>query len=156
MAGTSLGLLTDTFPSERPPNGTVFEALMAHAIPWKNYYSTLPSSLIWSYLTGVPGIASHLSKIDEFFADAAAGTLPSFSMVDPDFDKQSEENPQDVQYGDQFLSQVVNAVMTSPQWPGTLLVWMLRRVGRLLRPRPPAQGGQARRRAPCTPPGIRA
>ena len=123
MAGTSLGLLTDTFPSDRPPNGTVFEALMAHSISWKNYYSSLPSSLIWSYLAGVPGYDSHVAKIGEFFADAAGGTLPSFSLVDPDFGKQSEENPQDVQYGDQFLSQVVNAVMTSPQWPGTLLVW---------------------------------
>ena len=55
MAGTSLGLLIDTFPSDRPPNGTVFEALMAHSISWKNYYSSLPSSAIWSYLGGVPG-----------------------------------------------------------------------------------------------------
>jgi len=123
MAGTSLGLLIDTLPSDRPPNGTVFEALMAHAISWKNYYSSLPSSLIWTYQAGVPGFASHLAKIGEFFSDASAGTLPSFSLVDPDFGKQSEENPQDVQYGDQFLSQVVNAVMSSPQWPGTLLVW---------------------------------
>ncbi len=123
MAGTSLGLLTDTLPGDRPPNGTVLEALTAHSISWQNYYSTLPSSLIWSYQAGVPGFSSHLSKIDQFFTDAAAGTLPSFSLVDPDFEKQSEENPQDVQYGDQFLSQVVNAVMSSPQWPGTLLVW---------------------------------
>ena len=44
-------------------------------------------------------------------------------MVDPDFDSQSEEDPQDVQYGDQFLAKVVNAVLASPQWPHTLLVW---------------------------------
>ena len=123
MAGTSLGLLTDTFPSDRPPNGTVFEALMVHDISWKNYYSSLPSSLIWSYQAGLTGFTSHLAKIDQFFTDASAGNLPSFSLVDPDFDHQSEENPQDVQYGDQFLSKVVNAVMASPQWPGALLVW---------------------------------
>ena len=31
MAGTSLGLLSDTLPTDEPPNGTVFEALTAHA-----------------------------------------------------------------------------------------------------------------------------
>jgi phospholipase C len=123
MAGTSLGLLTDTFPSDRPPNGTIFESLNAHGITWKNYYSTLPSSLIWTYLGSVPNYSSNLVPINGFFAAAAAGTLPAFSLVDPNFSVQSEENPQDVQYGDKFLSDVVSAVMASPQWPGTLLVW---------------------------------
>jgi len=66
---------------------------------------------------------SHLENVSEFFTDAAAGTLPAVSLVDPDFSNQSQENPQDVQYGDQFLSQVVQAVMASPQWASTLLVW---------------------------------
>ncbi len=44
-------------------------------------------------------------------------------MVDPNFETQSQEDPQDVQYGDQFLAQVVHAVMDSPQWPHTILVW---------------------------------
>ena len=66
---------------------------------------------------------SHLVAADQFAADAAAGTLPAFSLVDPNYETQSQENPQDVQYGDQLLAQVVNAVMASPQWPHTLLVW---------------------------------
>jgi len=123
MAGTSLGLLTDVFPGEAPPNGTIFQSLDAHGISWKNYYSSLPSALIWSYQAGLPGFSSHLASNARFLADATAGTLPAVSMVDPEFGKQSEEDPQDVQYGDQFLAQVVNAVMASPQWPHTLLVW---------------------------------
>jgi phospholipase C len=153
MAGTSLGLLNDTFPSDRPPNGTVFEALMAHSISWGNYYSTLPSSAIWSYLFGVPGYSSHLSKIGQFFIDAAAGTLPSFSLVDPDFSNQSEENPQDVQYGDQFLAQVVNAVMASPQWPGTLLVWCYDESGGYYDHVPPPKAVKPDSVAPITSPG---
>src|ERR1700693_3390503 len=43
MAGTSLGLIDDTFPSELPPNGIIFEQFNKHGITWKNYYSTLPS-----------------------------------------------------------------------------------------------------------------
>jgi phospholipase C len=123
MAGTALGLLYDILNSDHPPNGTIFELLNRYGISWRNYYSDLPSALIWTYLAGEPGISSNLVGIDGFFTDAAAGTLPSFSLVDPNFSMQSEENPQDVQFGDVFLSQVVNAVMASPQWSSTLLVW---------------------------------
>lgn len=123
MAGTSLGLITDTLNDDQPPNGTIFEALNTHGISWKNYYSTLPSYLIWTYLANDPAVTANAVNISEFFSDAAAGTLPAYSMVDPNFDTQSEENPQDVQFGDQFMSQVINAVMSSPQWPNTLLVW---------------------------------
>ena len=123
MAGTSLGLLNDTFPGEAPPNGTVFQALDTHGISWKNYFSDVPSALIWPFQASLPGFSGHLTKIESFYTDAAAGTLPAVSLVDPDFGKQSQENPQDVQFGDQFLAQVVNAVMHSPQWPHTLLVW---------------------------------
>ena len=123
MAGTSLGLLNDTFPAAAPPNGTIFQALDAHGITWKNYYSSLPSALIWSYQASLPGFSAHLASQATFLADAAAGTLPAFSMIDPNFGTQSEEDPQDVQYGDQFLATVVNAVMASPQWPHTMLVW---------------------------------
>jgi len=123
MAGTALGLLYDDLNGDVPPNGTIFQALNAYGISWKNYYSNDPSSLIWTYLAGEPNILDNLVGISQFYADAEAGTLPSFSLVDPNFDTSSEENPQDVQYGDQFLSQVVNAVMASPQWPETILVW---------------------------------
>ncbi len=121
MGGTSLGLVNDVLNSDRPPNGTMFEALNAHGISWKNYYSSLPSALIWSYLGG--SVVPNLIKISQFFMDAATNNLPAVSLVDPDFGTQSEENPQDVQFGEQFLAQVVQAVMSSPQWPHTMLVW---------------------------------
>jgi phospholipase C len=123
MAGTSLGLIADTLNVDVPPNGTIFETLNNYGISWNNYYSNTPSYLIWTYLYDNPAVSSRAVGIDQFFTDAAAGTLPAYSMVDPNFETSSEEDPQDVQFGDQFLSQVINAVMASPQWPGTLLVW---------------------------------
>ncbi len=123
MAGTSLGLLYDVLNDDRPPNGTIFETLNRYGISWRNYFANVPSALIWTYLAGEPDIGPNLVGIDQFFSDAAAGTLPAYSMVDPNFGTSSEENPQDVQFGDQFMSQVINAVMSSPQWPTTLLVW---------------------------------
>jgi phospholipase C len=124
MAATSLGQVADTLnATERPPNGTIFESLEAHGITWKNYYSSLPTVGIWTYLLGEPQTSAGLANISQFYTDAAAGSLPGFSIVDPDFGTQSEEDPQDVQYGEQFLAQVVNAVMSGPGWAKTLLVW---------------------------------
>ena len=37
---------------------------------------------------------------------------------------QSEENPEDVQLGEQFVAGVVDAVLSGPAWPRTLLVWL--------------------------------
>jgi phospholipase C len=37
---------------------------------------------------------------------------------------ESEENPEDVQLGEAFVARVVNAVMSGPAWPRTLLVWL--------------------------------
>jgi len=124
MAGTANGVVSTTdaaLLAPPPPNGTIFDRFAAHGIPWRNYYSDLPSSGI--ILETVVKHPEALSPIERFFADAAAGTLPSFSLVDPDFDVSSEENPQDVQMGERFAARVVDAVMKGPGWPRTLLVW---------------------------------
>lgn len=60
--------------------------------------------------------------IADFFTDCAAGTLPSFSVVDPESFEGSEENPQDVQTGAYYAYQVIDAIMRSPAWPSTALV----------------------------------
>ena len=126
-AGTSMGETTDDATNlSKPPNGTILEMLNTYDISWKNYYtssSKTPSYLVWLYQLSNSDISSKAVDISNFFSDATAGTLPAVSIIDPNFGTQSEENPQDVQYGDQFMSQVVNAVMASPQWPSTMLVW---------------------------------
>ena len=123
LAGTSLGLIDDTFPPALPPNGVIFQQFDKHGITWKDYYSTLPTLGVFLPLLGDPALRAGLAGIDQFYADAAAGTLPSFSLVEPDYEKQSEEDPQDVQFGDQFLGKVVNAVMSGPGWSSTMLIW---------------------------------
>jgi phospholipase C len=123
IAGTSLGLIDDTFPPALPPNGVIFEQLNTHGITWKDYYTTLPTLGVYLPLLQDKALVSGLAHIDQFYLDAAAGTLPSFCLVEPDFGRQSEEDPQDVQFGDQFVGQVVNAVMSGPNWPTTMLIW---------------------------------
>ena len=42
-------------------------------------------------------------------------------MVNPNYDSVSEENPQDIQFGERFVAAVTNAVLHSPQWRRTAL-----------------------------------
>jgi phospholipase C len=75
------------------------------------------------YPLGIARFMLHVRSLEEFFADADAGTLPAFSIVDPDFEGYSEENPQDVRKGESFAAEVINRVMHGKGWPGTLLIW---------------------------------
>jgi phospholipase C len=76
------------------------------------------------YPLGFARCMRHLRTTRQFFADAAAGTLPGVSIVDPDFGLYSEENPQDISQGESFAAAVVNAVTHGPGWESTLLLWI--------------------------------
>jgi phospholipase C len=136
-AGTAWGLTTSAAPRPHdrpPPHGTVFDRLAAHGISWTNYYTDIPqTALIPSIARHHPG---HLAVIDRFFTDCASGQLPAYSLVDPRidiaellggqprYDGDDEENPQNIRYGEQFVARVVDAVLRSPAWPRTMLVWL--------------------------------
>lgn len=66
----------------------------------------------------------NLRHFKQFRRDAARGRLPSFSIVDPNFDHTSEENSQDIAAGQRFASEVVRCVMDGPKWRETLLIWL--------------------------------
>jgi phospholipase C len=154
VAGTAFGLvstdvnsLSPTTPP--PPNGTIFDRLAAHQISWRNYFTDLPATgVVPSVIEKYP---DRLASIAQFHLDCATGSLPAVSFVDPEFglagevggglatiplppvkgisdriseQGQSEENPQDIQLGQDFVARVVNSVLHSPAWPRTLLVWL--------------------------------
>jgi phospholipase C len=73
---------------------------------------------------GIGRCMQHVRSLDEFFADAEGGTLPAFSIVDPDFEANSEENPQDIRKGESFAAAVINAVLHGAGWEHTLLIWV--------------------------------
>ena len=76
------------------------------------------------YPLGLASCVRHLRRTEQFFADADAGRLPAVSIVDPDFETYSEENPQDITRGESFAAEVINRVMNGPGWPHTLLIWL--------------------------------
>jgi phospholipase C len=60
--------------------------------------------------------------VQSFYEQAAAGTLPALSFVDPSFNGESQgtsgdEHPlADVRVGQAFIADIVHAFMESPQW----------------------------------------
>jgi len=76
------------------------------------------------YPLGLRRCLRHVKPSPDFFAAAAGGTLPAFSVVDPNFDDFSEQNPQDIRRGESFAAEGIRAVMTGAGWPDTVLIWL--------------------------------
>ena len=123
LAATSIGQIDDTTPAvtDYPANGTIFDELDAHAISWKDYFSTTPSAELFPPLY-LKNAGTKVVPIADFFTDAAAGTLPGYSLVEPDYGHQSEENPQNIAVGEEFAASVINAVINGPAWDRTALL----------------------------------
>jgi phospholipase C len=122
-AATAFGNITTELPKvddPSPPGGTIFDKLDAFGVTWRNYSSGLPEIALY------PAVflkhQDKVSKIEQFVSDAAAGTLPSYSLVTP-HPNVSEENPQDIHQGESFAAGIINAVMKSPAWSKTVLIF---------------------------------
>ena len=68
---------------------------------------------------------THARRREQFFADAAAGTLPPYSWLEPNMlfgELDDYHPPTDIRTGEQFLAAVYDAVRNSPQWESTALL----------------------------------
>ena len=123
IAGTALGnISTDVTGISKvdAPNGTIFDRLDEHGISWKDYYTDLPTCALFEpVFLNNPTKAVHVSQ---FFTDAASGSLPSFSLVDP-YANFSEEDG-DITVGEGYAALVINAVLHGPAWHKTALIWV--------------------------------
>jgi phospholipase C len=123
FTGTASGLISTNLTETNQltaANGSIFDRLDAHHIDYAVYYSDLPSwAIVPGQVTAARGARQH--KFDDFYPDVAAGKLPAFTFLDPNYSTTSEENPQDVQVGEEFIGRVVNALMRAPTWKNTAL-----------------------------------
>jgi phospholipase C len=124
FAGTSSGTINDTIAPAPPANGSIFDRLDAHHIDWAVYYEpgngSYPSLLLVPG-TDTPARASRIRTFDQFLVQAAAGKLPQFTFLDPNYHTTSEENPQDIQVGERYIAQVVHTLMRAHTWKHTVL-----------------------------------
>jgi phospholipase C len=123
ISATSLGMVNDDLSmiGDYPPNGTIFDTLDKAKISWKDYYSTDPTAALYIKLLEDHG--KNIVPIAEFFKDARDGKLPFYSLVEPNYNTQSEEDPQNTAVGEQFAASVIDAVMKGPGWKHTMLIW---------------------------------
>jgi phospholipase C len=134
------GILASTFPNriylhagetDRTSNTieasslpTIWDRLSDAGVSGRYYFHDLPVTALWA--------AKYLAlstRFEQFLLDAAMGTLPSVSIVDPRFVGEApngisnDDHPQaDVRNGQSFMNSVYDALRNSPQWEKSLLV----------------------------------
>ena len=64
--------------------------------------------------------AQHVKYASQVIADGTNGTLPNLSLVIPCCG-QSQHNGESMTVGDNWIGQVVNAIMQGPQWSSTAI-----------------------------------
>ncbi|HEX4460974.1 MAG TPA: alkaline phosphatase family protein [Polyangia bacterium] len=124
-AGTSFGHTGNAvFTTDQP---TIMQALNAANVDWREYATSLPGLEIFAY-NYLANIDDHQFAIADFYTDAAAGKLGQVNFVDPDLysnnfgERNDFHPPGDIQGGQAFMHDVVDAVMKSPQWPHAAVI----------------------------------
>jgi phospholipase C len=125
QAATSVGVVrTDiqqVLDAPEAPNGTIWDRLNAHGIPWLNYAYDVPEIALFPRVLLTNG--DKVRTIPDFLGDCATGNLPSVSIVSAGIDAFSEEAPQDIRRGEAFSHRIIDAVMSGPDWESTVLVF---------------------------------
>jgi phospholipase C len=148
----------DTLPPPggyKPITGTIFDLFNKHGVSWADYFVDAPQA--GSFLPS----DSHFLPVATFLAQASgipgAGPLPQVSFVDPDFGlegtlvENDEHPPTDIQRGQAYVSQVLNAVRNGPYWRDSIVFLTYDEHGGFydhVKSAPAAQGGS------LTPDGI--
>ncbi len=103
---------------------TIFDRLSEAGQDWKIYFHDAPQALtltrLWEHIDG-------FRLYDEFREDAANGTLPAYSFIEPryfpDLSLPNDEHPPHVvTLGEQLIADIYNALRSGPGWAKTLLI----------------------------------
>ncbi|HET7502431.1 MAG TPA: alkaline phosphatase family protein [Kofleriaceae bacterium] len=135
LAATSFGhvVTSDQIPpgdGYQPISGTIFDLLDRNDVSWADYFTDVPQGASFRPF-GATLIDPHFLPVAVFLAQAAGlpgiGDLPAVSFVDPGFGllgtttESDEHPPTDIQRGQAFVSQVVNAVRNGPSWNDSVI-----------------------------------
>jgi phospholipase C len=135
MAATSFGHLTtsDTFPPPggyKPITGTIFDLLDKNNITWADYFQDAPQGGSFRQFGG-PTTDPHFLPLPVFLAQASGATgappLPEVVFIDPNFglfgrkSENDEHPPTDIQRGEAYVSQVMNALRNGPFWKDSVI-----------------------------------
>lgn len=144
MAGTSHGYAyppgtnaADQFAVDVP---TIFDALSNASITWKIYATDNTCTSSGGESGGGGGFCTYLTQFkkyassplpsnvvaaSEFLNDAAAGTLPAVSFIEPGYLSGQDEHPSsgtDVKTGAAYVASLINGLMNSPSWKDSVFI----------------------------------
>jgi phospholipase C len=144
---------SDTLLELSPPNGTIFDLLSQHGISWCNYFSDVPMTMVIpttiidhpahhlpireffdhcragtlpsvSFVDPRIGVLSRIGEpiasLPPFFRELLSRIGADLSSADS---AQTEEDPQDMYNGEMWAHSVIQAVLDSPTWSRTLLIY---------------------------------
>ena len=127
--GSSHGLTSNKFPGDVP---SIFTTLSKNQIDYMVYRTNLATATLYGadWLDETDGCQTgedpcHVAFIEDALSDIKDGTLPPVSFIEPGFStgytQTSEHPPGNVQLGQHFVWEVVNAVTKSPLWDRTAI-----------------------------------
>jgi phospholipase C len=118
-ATTSAGKKDNSAPNPLP--ATIWDRMKAQGKTFKNYYDG-PVPWYYGAFLGKLTSLNPAAQLTQFFADAKAGTLPSFAVIDPDFTASDDHPSHDILRGQAFVASIYKALAESPQWSRCLFV----------------------------------
>jgi phospholipase C len=119
-AGTSAGTKDVTpFFSDGPD--TLWDRMKELNLGAKNYAAGSTSWYIGAFI-GKATSYNPTAPIGEFFTAAQNGTLPPFSVIDPDFSANDDHPSHNIKLGQAFVASIYKAIAESPAWFKTLLI----------------------------------
>lgn len=132
LSGTSNGL-TETIPwfHDTPgklfPQPTIFDQVADAGGTWRLYYADTPWEIFVETIAHHP---ANTQPMGTFYADAAAGTLPDFSFINPrsginvttGHGSDDMHPDHDVALGEKLYKDIYEALRAGPAWNETLFV----------------------------------
>ena len=104
---------------------TIFDRLNEKGKRWHVYFGDVPQSLVLTHQRR-PSNALHYHLMHKFFDDAANGTLPDYSFIEPNYfrgEQNDDHPPHATGRAQRLLAKVYNAIRANePLWESTLLV----------------------------------
>ncbi|KAF9233990.1 phosphoesterase [Melanogaster broomeanus] len=107
------------------PQRSIFQQLDENNVTWINYYNSSfnPDAEFYTWTNTSGRSATNVKPVAQFFADAAAGTLPQFTYINPECcSYDSMHPPSPINMGEAWMKSLYEAVRSSPQWNNTLFL----------------------------------
>jgi phospholipase C len=117
-----------------PGQATIFDRLQAAGVSWKFYVQGYRGSaggasqaarvplLSYSRFADNPVLSSHIVGLDQYYQDAASGTLPAVSFI-VGAPADNERSPRTIAAGQSLVRSLVTQLMESRDWDSSALLW---------------------------------